>query len=193
MKFGLARVSTDKQDTTMQIDALTKYGVDEIVEEKVTGTGTRKKRPVLDELLKRLRTGDTFVVYNLRRLGRRAVPLMMLLEEFQEKGIEFVSLTENIDTTTPMGKAVAGILCIFAQMDRDIIVSNVRAGLDAARARGRVGGRPPLKKAKVELAMKMYFSKEYSIREIMEASGIGRSAIFEYAKVYKKEYAPDEG
>ncbi len=185
MKFGYARVSTNTQITDRQIDALREYGVDEIFEEKVSGT--KKSRPQLNLLLNKLRAGDTLVVYELKRLGRNTKQLLALAEDFQANGVEFVSLTENIDTTTPMGRFVFTTWCALAQLDRDIISENTKSGLASARARGRVGGRKPHDKKKVETALKMYFSNEFSIKEITAATGLSKQSIYDYLHKYKKE------
>ncbi len=178
MKFGYARVSTDKQVIDGQIDALKKYGVDEIFQEK--GSGTRNNLPQLNLLLSKLREGDTLVVYKLNRLGRNTKRLLSLIEEFKEKKIEFVSITEQIDTTTPMGKFIFTTWCALAQLDRDIISENTKAGLEAARARGRVGGRKPHDKKQVETALKMYYSNQFIIKEITLLTGISKASLYEY-------------
>lgn len=183
MKFGYARVSTKDQVNDRQLDALRTYGVDEIFEEKITGT--KKSRPQLNLLLSKLRTGDTLVIYELKRLGRNTKQLLALAEDFQANGIEFVSLTEQIDTTTPMGRFVFVTWCALAQLDRDIISENTKSGLAAAKARGRVGGRKPHNAKKVELALKMYYQNEFTIKEITEATGISKQSIYEYVKKNK--------
>ena len=122
MRFGYARVSTEDQKTDRQLDALREYGVDEIFSEKISGT--KRSRPELNRLLDKLRPGDALVVYELKRLGRNTKQLLALAEEFQANQIEFVSLTEKIDTTTPMGRFVFTTWCALAQLDRDIISEN---------------------------------------------------------------------
>ena len=185
MKFGYARVSKGEQNTDRQIDALRAYGVDEIYEEKISGT--KKQRPQLNILLGKLRTGDILVVYELKRLGRTSKQLLQLSEEFQAKGVEFVSLTENLDTTTPMGRFVFTTWCALAQLDRDIISENTKSGLSAARARGRIGGRKPHDKKTVDKALKMYYSNQFSIKEITETTGISKATLYEYINSVKKE------
>lgn len=191
MKFGYARVSTDEQILDRQIDALRTYGVDEIYEEKVSGT--KRNRPQLNILLSKLRTGDTLVVYELKRLGRNTKQLLALAEEFQKKGIEFVSLTEKLDTSTPMGRFVFTTWCALAQLDRDIISENTKSGLAAARARGRVGGRKPLDKKQIDRALKMYFSNEFSIKEITETTGVSKASIYGYVQKYKLKEKEEKG
>ncbi len=191
MKFGYARVSTNKQITDRQMDALRAYGVDEIFVEKISGT--KKSRPQLNILLNKLRTGDTLVIYELKRLGRNTKQLLALAEDFQANGIEFVSLTENIDTTTPMGRFVFTTWCALAQLDRDIISENTKSGLAAAKARGRVGGRKPTEQKKVNTALKMYFSNEYSVKEITDATGVSKTSLYKYVNKNKTERKTEHG
>jgi len=180
MLFGYARVSTKDQNLYMQFDALQKYGVEEknIYSEKITGT--TKDRPAFTEMLTYLREGDTVVVYKLDRIGRSTKHLVDLINDFQEKGINFVSINENIDTTTAMGKLVFTIFSGLAQFERDIISERTKSGLDAARARGRKGGRPKKDQSKLGMAFRMYDSKEYSIQEILDAVGISRATFYRY-------------
>ena len=178
MIFGYARVSTDNQTTDRQIDALNKYGVDKIFEDKITGTV--RNRPQLDLLLNKLRAGDTLVIYDLTRLGRNTKQLLALAEEFKEEGIGLVSITENLDTTTSTGQFIFTILCAVAQLDRDMIVENTKTGLQAAKSRGRKLGKPPVNPKIVEKALRMYDSGEYSSREISEITGIHKTTIYRY-------------
>ncbi|MYL43939.1 recombinase family protein [Virgibacillus salexigens] len=180
MLFGYARVSTKDQNLHMQFDALKNYGVKEenIFSEKITGT--KKDRPNFTEMLKYLREGDTVVVYKLDRIGRSTKHLVDLINDFQDKGINFVSINENIDTTTAMGKLVFTIFSGLAQFERDIISERTRSGLESARARGRKGGRPRKDHSKLDMAFKMYDSKDYSIKEILDATGISRATFYRY-------------
>jgi len=180
MKFGYARVSTDDQNLYLQIDALKDYGVDEIFEEKESGT--KKNRPELLSLLSKLRAGDTLVIWRLDRLGRTVKQLLELAEDFEKKGINFVSLQEDFDTSTPMGKFVFVVFCAMAQMERDITSERTKAGMTAAKKRGRVGGRRPKDNKNVEIALKMYYSNEYSIPEIIEATGLSKTTIYKYVR-----------
>lgn len=178
MTFGYARVSTENQTLDRQIDALTQYGVDQIFEEKMTGTV--KNRPQFDLLLNKLRPGDTVVIYDLTRLGRNTKQLLSLAEDFSKGEIGLVSLNEKLDTTTSIGQFVFTILCAVAQLDRDIIVENTNSGLAAARARGITGGRPPSDTKAVTKALRMYETKEYSIKEINDITGISSSTLYRY-------------
>jgi len=182
--FGYARVSTEEQKTDRQIDALRQFGVDEIFEEKASGKD--RGRPQLNMLLSKLRAGDTLVVYELKRLGRSSKQLLAMAEEFVENGIELVSLTENIDTSQPVGKFLFTVFCALAQLDRDLISENTKHGLKAARERGRVGGRKPLDDKKVTTALKMYHSNMFKVKEIIEATGISKAALYAYIAKYKE-------
>lgn len=181
MIVGYARVSTQDQNLQLQIDALQSAGCFEIFEEKITGT--KKDRPALNEMLKMLRAGDRVVVYKLDRISRSTKHLIEIVELFEEKGVEFVSVQDNIDTSTALGRFFFRIMASIAELERDIISERTRAGLSAARARGRNGGRPAADKKKVQLAIKMYGSKEYSISQIVQATGISQATL--YRKIRK--------
>ncbi|USK56385.1 recombinase family protein [Cytobacillus solani] len=176
MIVGYARVSTQDQNLQLQIDALQNAGCFEIFEEKITGM--KKDRPELNEMLKMLRAGDRVVVYKLDRISRSTKHLIELAELFEEKEVEFVSVQDNIDTSTAMGRFFFRIMASIAELERDIISDRTRAGLSAARSRGRKGGRPKIAQKKIELALKMYHSKQYSIREIVIASGVSQATIY---------------
>lgn len=176
MKFGYARVSTEQQVTNRQLDALRAYGVDEIYEEKISGT--LNSRAKLNELISKLRCGDTVVVYELKRLGRNTKQLLQLAEHFEYIGVEFVSLTEQIDTTTPMGRFVFTTWCALAQLDRDIIAENTKSGLAAAKARGHSGGRPAIDPTVINTALKMYDSGKFTITEIIKQTKISKSTLY---------------
>jgi len=180
MLFGYARVSTQEQKLDLQIDALLKYGVSEknIFHEKITGT--KKERPEFNELLKRLRIDDTLVVWKLDRVGRSTKHLVELITDFNQRGINFVSLNENIDTTTAVGKLIFSIFSALAQFERDIISERTIAGLQSARARGRKGGRPKLPDNKIKVALKMYESKDYPISQIIDTVGISKTTLYKY-------------
>ena len=187
MIFGYARVSTHEQNLEMQIDVLKEYGVDEIREEKISGSS--KNRPVFEDLRKKLRNGDTVVVYKLDRLGRTVKQLIIQIDEFEQKGINFVSLHENIDTTTPTGRFIFTIFCALAEMERDLIVSRTRDGLIAARARGRVGGRPKADEKKINMAIQMY-DAGIPISDILKASSICKTTLYKYVRNKKSAEFP---
>ncbi|MED0668472.1 recombinase family protein [Bacillus badius] len=178
MIFGYARVSTEEQNLDMQIDSLQQYGAEKIYQEKMTGT--RKDRQQLEELLKVLRKGDKVIVYKLDRISRSTKHLIELSELFNEMDVDFVSIHDNIDTSTAMGKFFFRTMASIAELERDIISERTKSGLKAARARGKKGGRPSKKTDKVQMALKMYGSKEYSIKEITEATGLGKTTLYRY-------------
>ncbi|ODA41246.1 recombinase family protein [Desulfosporosinus sp. BG] len=182
MLFGYARVSTQDQSTDLQFDALAKAGVEpgNIYSEKITGT--TKDRPQFIRLLSMLRKDDTLIVYSLSRAGRSLKNLIELIEQLKAKGVNFVSLKEQIDTTTAAGNLIFGIFAALSQFERDQTSERVKSGLDSARARGRVGGRPFKDSAKVSVALRMYDAKTYSIKEITEQTGIGKTTLFRYIK-----------
>ncbi|EOO11168.1 recombinase family protein [Bacillus cereus] len=180
MKFGYARVSTQDQSLSLQLDAMEKYGVERIFEEKESGK--KKERTQLKELIRVLRKGDTVVVYKLDRISRSTKHLIELMEDFEAKEIHFVSLQDKIDTTTAMGRFFFRMLASIAELERDIISERTKDGLTAARARGRNGGRPKVEEKKIELAIKMYESKDYSLSQIKTATGIGPTTLYRYVK-----------
>lgn len=184
MIIGYARVSTQEQNLQMQIDALSEAGCFEIFEEKISGT--KKERPELNAMLKTLRPGDRVVVYKLDRISRSTKHLIELSELFEEKEVEFVSLQDNIDTSTPMGRFFFRVMASIAELERDIVSERTKSGLAAARARGRNGGRPKVNQKKLELAMKMYQSKDYSIKQIVEATGISQATLYRYINDQEK-------
>jgi DNA invertase Pin-like site-specific DNA recombinase len=178
MKFGYARVSTIDQNLDRQIDVL-KNECDRIFQEKISGK--KLHRPELDKLLDQLRPGDIVVVADLTRLGRSVKDLFKIVEIIRNKGANLKSLKEPwADTTTPEGKLMFTIFAGLAQFERDILSVRTKEGLASARARGRKGGRPKLKKNNVELALKMYYSKDYSISEITKATGISKTSLYRY-------------
>lgn len=181
MKFGYARVSTRDQNLETQLDALNAAGCDKIISEKASGNGS-KERPELDRLVENLRAGDVLVVYKLDRLGRSTFKLLGLTEELQQRGIEFVSLKDHIDTSSSIGKAMFRMLAVLAEMERELIVERTQAGLQAARKRGRVGGRPRVDKKAVERAIKLYESKEYSVAEITEMTEVSKATLYRRLK-----------
>jgi len=183
MKFGYARVSTRDQNLEAQLDALDAAGCDKIVTEKAGGNGS-KERPELDRLVENLREGDTLVVYKLDRLGRSTFKLLGLTEELQQRGVEFVSLKDQIDTGSAIGKAMFRMLAVLAEMERELIVERTQAGLQAARKRGRIGGRPRVDKKRVDRALKLYESKEYSVAEITELTGVSKATLYRRLKEY---------
>ena len=172
-----ARVSTGDQDAQLQHDALTAAGCYRIFTD--TASGALQSRPELDKLLDQLRPGDTLVVWRLDRLGRSIRHLIDQLSELQDRGIEFRSLHENIDTSSPGGRLVFHIFASLAEFERDLIRERTNAGLAAARARGRTGGRPPrLTPDQVTTAKKLYEQQDMTVAQIGEILGVSRSTIY---------------
>lgn len=174
--FGYARVSTEIQNLDRQMDALKKYGVDMIYNEKMTGT--KKERPELTKMLERMTANDTVVVESLSRLGRSTKDLIDLTELFEQKGVHLVSLKESIDTSTSTGKLLFTLMSAIAQFERDTIADRTREGLRSARARGRKGGRPRVNPGCIQKAVKLYHTKQYSIKEIEELTGVKKSTLY---------------
>lgn len=174
--FGYARVSTEQQDLDRQLDMLQKYGVDFIYNEKMTGT--KRNRPELEKLLERLTEGDTVVVESLSRLGRSTKDLIWLMETFNSKGVNLISLKESIDTTTSTGKLLFTLMSAIAQFERDVIADRTCEGLNSARARGRKGGRPRTDSEKLRKAIKLYNTQQYTLAEIEDMTGVKRSTLY---------------
>jgi DNA invertase Pin-like site-specific DNA recombinase len=177
MKFGYARVSKNEQSLEIQIEKLKKAGCQEIYQEKVSGS--KDDRSQLNLLIGRLREGDTICVVRLDRLGRRMTKLIELINDFKKNGIEFISLENNIDTTTPMGMLLFTMCAAFAEMERTLITERVKAGLDAAHSKGRKGGRPKaLTAEKLKKLKSLIKSKEFSVTEICKMVEISRSVYY---------------
>ncbi|EKH1093470.1 recombinase family protein [Salmonella enterica] len=139
-KIGYIRVSTNDQNTDLQRDALIRAECEQIFDDKMSGT--KANRPGLKRALKRLQKGDTLVVWKLDRLGRSVKNLVTLISELHERDVHFQSLTDSIDTSTSMGRFFFHVMSALAEMERELIVERTKAGLAAARAQGRIGGRP---------------------------------------------------
>jgi DNA invertase Pin-like site-specific DNA recombinase len=179
MKIGYSRVSTTDQHLDLQHDALTKAGCEKIFSD--TMSSTRLDRPGLAEAFSHLRSGDTLVVYKLDRLGRSVKGLMTFTDELKTRGVEFESLCEKIDTSTAMGKCFFQITSAFAELERNLIVERTHAGLEAARARGRIGGRPrKVTKGKLRTAMTLMASRDSNASEVAQLIGINRTVLYRY-------------
>ena len=140
MTIGYIRVSTQEQDEALQRDALEAAGCERLFVDRASGAIT--SRPALDAMLEQLRAGDVVVVWRLDRLGRSLRHLIDVVNDLQSHGVQLRSLTENLDTSTPSGKLTFHVFGAMAQFERDLIRERTQAGLAAARARGRKGGRP---------------------------------------------------
>jgi DNA invertase Pin-like site-specific DNA recombinase len=179
MIIGYARVSTDAQNLNRQLDQLINAGCKRIYQEKITGT--KKDRPELDKLLDHTRTGDTIIISDLTRLSRSTKDLFNLVEAIEKKGANIKSLKEAwMDTTSPQGKLMFTLFAGISQFERDLISQRTQEGLTSARERGKNGGRPVKPKNEIELAIKMYDNKEYSISEITKATGVSKTTLYRY-------------
>ena len=176
MIYGYARVSTSDQNLDRQKDALVKYGIDKLYCEKISGT--KRNRPELDSLLEDVRSGDTIVIESLSRLGRSVKNLAELMEFFNSIGVRLISLKETIDTTSSTGRLLFTILSSLAQFERDVLVERTREGLNAARARGRCGGRPSADEKLLEKAIALYNTKQYSVTDVTRLTGISKSTLY---------------
>jgi DNA invertase Pin-like site-specific DNA recombinase len=182
MLIGYARVSTTDQTLSLQEDALKKAGCDQIFTDTASGAST--ERPGLNTALSHLRAGDILVVWRLDRLGRSLPHLIETIKGLDDRGIGFQSVTEHIDTTTSGGKLIFHIFGALAEFERDIIRERTQAGLQAARSRGRLGGRPktiPSSK-KVDMAKRLYDSKSLTTAEICRSLNISRATLYRYIK-----------
>ncbi|MGI0034599.1 MAG: recombinase family protein [Nitrososphaera sp.] len=181
MLIGYARVSTQDQTLNLQKDALEKIGCSKIFTD--TGSGAKAERIGLEEALEYVREGDTIVVWRLDRLGRSLKHLIETITDLNNRKIGFKSIQENIDTTTSGGKLVFHIFGALAEFERDIIRERTNAGLQAARARGRKGGRPRiLSGKKVAHLQELYNNKSNSISEICKTLNISRATLYRYIK-----------
>ncbi len=180
MRIGYIRVSRDKQTTALQEDAIQQAECGRVFVD--TMSGVRDDRPEFLKMLDKARPGDVIVVWRLDRLGRSLRHLIETVNQMSERGIELKSIKENIDTTTPTGKLLFHIVGAMAEFERDIIRERTTTGLEAARARGRKGGRPKatetIKPRSLALAKELYAAREKSIAEIMEQTGFKSRATF---------------
>jgi DNA invertase Pin-like site-specific DNA recombinase len=181
MLIGYARVSTSDQRLDLQQDALRAAGCERIFTD--TGSGAKTERPGLTAALEASRAGDILVVWKLDRLGRSLTHLVETVQALAVRNVGFRSLQEQLDTTTSGGKLIFHLFASLAEFERDLIRERTSAGLTAARARGRKGGRPKgvdKKKRKAALALKR--DPQYTIREICEIVGISRNTYYKYTR-----------
>jgi len=179
MLIGYARVSTQDQNLDLQKDALSKAGCEKIIVD--VASGSKKDRSGIEQLQQILRQDDVLVVWRLDRLGRSLKQLISLIEELEQRGVGFQSLTEAIDTTSPGGKLIFSIFGALAEFERNVIIERTKAGLTAARARGRVGGRPKrLSKQQRQLAVSLYHEKKHGIKEICQMLSISKTTLYAY-------------
>jgi len=179
MLIGYVRVSTAGQSPDHQIDALVREGVarEDIYVDR--SSGARASRPQLDLVLKVVRDGDQLVVTRLDRLGRSVQHLIGLGAELRDRGVGLKVIEQGIDTATAEGRAMFGMLSVLAELQRELIVANTRDGLAAARARGRMGGRPAaLSTAQVEHAQQLYDAGEHTVAQIADLLGVRRTTLY---------------
>lgn len=177
IKIGYARVSTDDQNLDLQRDALATAGCEQIYEE--TASGKNSDRPELEHCLKALRAGDTLIVWRLDRLGRSVPDLVRIVGDLEQRGIGFESLHEKIDTASATGKLVFHMFAALAEFERNLIRERTIAGLNAARARGRKGGRKPVLTDKAIKEIKALLrDPDVSVKDVCDRYGVSRSTIY---------------
>ena len=199
MVYGYARVSTLDQNLDMQIDALKKHHCDEIVTEKKSGTTL--ERPAFKKLLANLRKGDALIVYKLDRISRSTKHMVTLSDHFKSKGIQFISIKDQIDTTTPMGEFFFTVTTALGQLERDILSMRVKDGLQAAKNRGvkcgRKSGMTLENRRKCahayDTVTKLRKNDKTSIAQILKDQAISRNTYYRYVGEYKKNRLEDQG
>ena len=184
MRVGYARISTKDQSLNLQVDALQKAECEKVYKEVASGAKTA--RPILNDLLSRLRAGDVLVIWKLDRLGRSLKHLVTLATELMEREIGLISLNDPVDTTSAQGRLIFNIFASLAEFERDLIRERTQAGLEAARARGRKGGRPRGLSKKAEataMAVEtLYRERQLSVQGICDQLGISKPTLYSYLK-----------
>jgi DNA invertase Pin-like site-specific DNA recombinase len=181
MNIGYARVSTQDQNLDLQNDALKAAGCEKIYTDKMSGAKT--ERPGLEKILGIMRKGDTLVVWKLDRLGRSLTHLIKIMTLLNERDVYFKSVQESLDTSTPGGKLIFHVFGALAEFERDIIRERTLAGIAAARARGRVGGRPrKLSKKQVAMAKNLMKDTSIPIADICKTLGVSKATLYRYVK-----------
>ncbi|WP_282156248.1 recombinase family protein [Cytobacillus gottheilii] len=186
MIYGYARVSTQDQNLDTQIEQLTKFGVDEIVKEKISGVSKQKQQ--LDELLSKIASDDTLVVTRMDRLGRNTVQLLQLVEQFRERNIHFVILNLGIDTRTPTGKFFLTVMAAFSELDREMIKEKQRSGIKLAKQKGKYRGRVKKytdKHPGMNHAIELRKTTDKTVMEICAITKVSQAAF--YRKLKEKE------
>lgn len=186
MFIGYARVSMQDQNIRLQKDALKRAGCNKIFQDRISGT--KEKRSGLERALDAARKGDILVVWRLDRLGRSLKQLIELIGQLEKEGIGFKSLQESIDTTTSGGKLIFHIFGALAEFERNLIRERTQAGLAAARARGKMGGRPKaLDTKKRKLAIQLYKDKTHPVMHICNIMGISKMTLYRYLREEKSK------
>lgn len=181
MLIGYARVSTDDQNLHLQHDELKKAGCEKFFDDKITGS--KIDRPGLVAAIEFARHGDIIVVWRLDRLSRSLKDLIQVVSDLESHGIGLKSIHESIDTTSSSGKLIFHIFGALAEFERNLIRERTHAGLQAARARGRKGGRPKkLSTDKAKLAIQLYEGKQNSINQICKLIGVSKPTLYKYLK-----------
>jgi DNA invertase Pin-like site-specific DNA recombinase len=179
MLIGYARVSTRDQKPHLQVDALKQAGCERIFEEKASGA--KRERPQLKAALDFMRAGDTLVVWKLDRLARSTKQLLETVEQLEQRGIGFKTVTQNIDTTSAGGRLIFTVFGAIAEFEREIIRERTRAGLDAAHARGRKGGRPrALSEKDLKQARALLTDPELTVEDVARRMGVAPSTLYRY-------------
>ena len=184
-RVGYARVSSIGQNLDSQIDALSSLGCTKIFSDQQSGVS--QKRDGFSRLMEYLREGDSLVVTELSRLSRSLAHLLTVVESLEEKGVDIVSLRENIDTQTATGRCFLSMMGAIAQMERELKSERATTGRQAAKARGRTGGRPKTQLQKLEQAKILYENSDQTAKEVCQAIGIGRRTLFRYLAQKRNE------
>lgn len=185
--IGYARKSKDDQDLALQIDALKRAGCSQVYAEQVSRAGPKRAKKgtaELDHALKALRAGDVLVVWRLDRLGGSVSELIRIVtRELRDRGVEFRSLTESIDTRTAAGNMFFQVCAVFAEYERNVLIERTHAGLRAAAKRGRTGGRPKaLTQQQVREIRVLLAAPDVVVREVAKRYGVSRTTLYKYAK-----------
>lgn len=183
MLIGYARVSTDDQNLHLQKDALAQVGCEEIFED--TSSGAKADRPGLHQALRHLRADDILVVWRLDRLSRSLRELIAIMNQLETRSIGFKSLQESLDTSSSTGKLIFHMFGALAEFERNLIRERTQAGLQAARARGRLGGRPTaLTIEQQRLAVQLYHQKQHTVQEICDMMSISKPTLYKYVETH---------
>lgn len=189
MLIGYARVSTQDQNLELQREALTKAGCERIFEDRASGS--RADREGLARAIDMLRSGDTLVVWKLDRLGRSVKQLVDLVGDLQKRGVQFKSLTDAIDTSTPSGRFFFHVMASLAEMERELIVERTRAGLEAARKLGRKGGRrPKMTAGKIESARRL-LETGMTAKDVARSLGVSVPTLYRWLPASKRDSASE--
>ena len=184
MLIGYARVSTKDQNLDLQLDALQKEQCEKIYKEVISGA--KSERPILQEMLSQVRSGDVIVIWKLDRLGRSLRNLVDIVGQLINQGVGLKSLNDNIDTTTPQGRLTFNIFASLAEFERDLISERTKAGLNSARARGRTGGKPKGLSQQAEstacAAETLYKEGKLSVNQISKQLGIAKNSLYKYLR-----------